>query len=61
MVLDIATAVGVRNRRIDKLAKDVAWFLVQNVSEHVQTAAVGHSQHDFFDAVFGGFLDGDVH
>src|SRR5690349_1877051 len=47
-------------RIVGELAEDLAWIFANNISEHVEATTVGHTENDFFDALRGGFLDGEV-
>ena len=44
-----------------KLGEQVAWHLAQGVDQHVQTAAVGHANHNFLHALGARLLDQFVH
>ena len=44
-----------------EFGKQVGRHLAQRVDQHVQTAAVGHADHDFLDALGAGMLDQFVH
>ena len=57
VVLHVAVAVELRRQVAFELAEDGFERLAQSVSEHVETAAVRHAQHDLLDAVLGRRLD----
>src|SRR5882724_9578365 len=59
MIFDVAAAVGVGDRRIDELAKNVSWRFAENISEHIEPATMSHRQNDFLDPLIGGFFDGE--
>ena len=60
MVLHV-TGGQVFGRRVVKLGKQVARHLAQRIDQHVQTAAVGHADHDFLHALGARLLDQLVH
>ena len=60
VVLDVASRQVVGVTALE-LGEQVGRHLAQRIDQHVQTPAMGHSDHDFLDAGFAGPLDQVVH
>ncbi len=52
MVFDIAAAVALILCAVLELAENLHGRLTQDIGQHIQTAAMRHTQHDFAHAVF---------
>ena len=58
MIFDVSAVASFV--RIGELTEDLSEAFPDDIGQDIQSAAMGHPNHDFFHAMFARFLDGEI-